>query len=195
MATQYFRKKDPYAEGSAICWIEMTGQEFYAFVNSSEAEGRHFIYMDDDIVIEANEKQFREWVSEKNHSDYLRRCETGIETLSLYSDDVSESGNGEDVIRDPMDMEEQVMLKLRCQALRIAMSRLGSENNYMLYRLYFAENTCSENKLALELGITKQAVNKRKKNILKKLKKLVVKFEKSQQYKVRGKNKGPFTEP
>ncbi len=55
MATQYFRKKDPCAEGAAICWIEMTGLEFYAFVNSSEAEGRHFIYMDDDIVIEANE--------------------------------------------------------------------------------------------------------------------------------------------
>ncbi len=42
MATQYFRKKDPCAEGSAICWIEMTGQEFYAFVNSAEAEGAVF---------------------------------------------------------------------------------------------------------------------------------------------------------
>jgi len=195
MATQYFRKKDPCAEGSAICWIEMTGQEFYAFVNSSEAEGRHFIYMDDDIVIEANEQQFREWVSEKNHSDYLRRCETGIETLSLYSDDISESGNGEDVIRDPMDMEEQVMLKLRYQALRAAMSGLNTENNYLLYRLYFAEKTCSENELAAELGITQQGVHKRKKKVLENLKKLVVKSEKSQQYKVRGKNKGLFTGP
>ena len=156
-------------------------------------KGRYFICMDDDIVIEANEQQFREWVSEKNHSDYLRRCETGIETLSLYSDDVSESGNGEDVIRDPMDMEEQVMLKLRYQALRAAMSGLNTENNYLLYRLYFAEKTCSENELAAEPGITQQGVHKRKKKVLENLKKLVVKSEKSQQYKVRGKNKEPLT--
>ena len=156
-------------------------------------KGRYFICMDDDILIEANEQQFREWVSEKNHSDYLRRCETGIETLSLYSDDISESGNGEDVIRDPMDMEEQVMLKLRYQALRAAMSGLNTENNYLLYRLYFAEKTCSENELAAELGITQQGVHKRKKKVLENLKKLVVKSEKSQQYKVRGKNKEPLT--
>ncbi len=43
MATQYFRKKDPLSEGGDICWIEMTGLEFYSFVNSKEAKGRYFI--------------------------------------------------------------------------------------------------------------------------------------------------------
>ena len=73
------------------------------------------------------------------------------------------------------------------------MSGLNTENNYLLYRLYFAEKKCSENELAAELGITQQGVHKRKKKVLENLKKLVVKSEKSQQYKVRGKNKEPLT--
>lgn len=192
MATQYFRKKDPLTEGSQICWVEMTGQEFYNFVNSPEAKNRHFICLDDDIVIEANQEHFLAWVSEKNHSDYLRRCEDGVETVSLYSDIVSDFGSGEELLCDSTDIVEQTMMKLRCQALRSALAELNDVNNYLLYKLYFAKKPCSENQLALELGITQQAVNKRKKKILRKLKNLVVKFEKSQQYIVKGKNKKSF---
>jgi len=193
MATKYFRKKDPNTEGSSVSWIEMTGQEFYDFVNSPQAEGRHFIFMDDDLVIEANEQQFREWVSEKNHSDYLRRCETGIETISLYSDIMTERGSGEELLRDQVDLEEQTMLKFRCQALQAALAELDSEDDYLLQRLYFAENKASERDLAAELGVSQPAVHKRKNKILKNLKLLVIKSEKSQQYIVRGKNKGPLS--
>lgn len=193
MATKYFRKKDSRAEGSSICWIEMTGQEFYAFINSTEAKGRHFICMDDDIVIEANEQQFREWSSEKNHSDYLRRCEAGIETVSLYSDIMTECGSGEELLRDPVDLEEKTMMKFRCQALQAALAELDSEDDYLLQRLYFAENKASERDLAAELGVSQPAVHKRKNKILKNLKLLVIKSEKSQQYIVRGKNKEPLT--
>ncbi len=191
MATRYFRKSLPHTEGAESYWVEMTGREFYDFVNSPEAKGRYFIVMDD-LVIETNEQQFRKWLSEKNHSDYLRRCEVGIQTLSLYSDDISESRNGEDVLSDSSDLEELVVTKLRCHTLRAAMSELSADDNYLLYKLYFAENTCSENELAEELGITQQGIHKRKKKILKNLKKLVVEFEKSQQYKVKGKKKRPF---
>ncbi|RKJ75595.1 hypothetical protein D7X33_16705 [Butyricicoccus sp. 1XD8-22] len=192
MATRYFKKEDPTAEGSAIHWIEMTGQEFYAFVNSSEVEDRRFIFMDDDIVIEANEQQFREWVSEKNHSNYLRRCETGIETLSLYSDDVSESGNGEDVLGDSVDIEEQALMKIRLQALKVSLTELDEESNYLLQRMFLGEKEHSERDLATEFCISQPAVHKRKMKILKKLKLLVIKNEKSQQYKVRGKNREPI---
>lgn len=193
MATRYFKKEDPTTEGSAIRWIEMTGQEFYAFVNSPEVEGRRFIFMDDDIVIEANEQQFREWVSEKNHSNYLRRCEIGIETLSLYSDDISESGNGEDVLNDSVDIEEQVLVNIQLQALKVSLTELDEESNYLLQRMYFGEKERSERDLAAELCISQPAVHKRKMKILKNLKLLVIKNEKSQQYKVRGKNREPFT--
>lgn len=193
MATRYFKKEDPTTEGSAIRWIEMTGQEFYAFVNSPEVEGRRFIFMDDDIVIEANEQQFREWVAEKNHSNYLRRCETGIETLSLYSDDISESGNGEDVLDDSVDIEEQALVNIQIQALKVSLTELDEESNYLLQRMYFGEKERSERDLAAELCISQPAVHKRKMKILKKLKLLVIKNEKSQQYKVRGKNREPFT--
>ncbi len=193
MATKYFRKKDPQTEDSAICWIEMTGQEFYAFVNSREAAGRRFICLDDDIVIEANDKQFQDWVTAKNHSDYLRRCEAGMETISLYSDVLSECGSGEELICSPVDIEEQTMSAIRKQALSAAMNELDNESICLLKKLFFTENGCSERDLAAELGISQPAVHKRKKKILKNLKLLVIKNEKSQQYIVKGKNKKPLT--
>jgi len=195
MATRYFRKKDINTEGASTCWIEMSGQEFYKFVNSAEGVGRHFIFMDDDIVIEANDQQFREWVTEKNHSDYLRRCENGIETVSLYSDIMSECGSGEELICDPVDIEEEIVKKLRCQALRAAMAELSSENYYLLQKLYFEKNRASERDLAKEFGISQPAIHRRKKKILKNLKLLVIKFEKSQQYIVKGKKRSLSTEP
>ena len=195
MATKYFRKKDPLTEGSDICWIEMSGKEFYRFVNSPEAEGRYFICFDDDIVIEANQEHFLAWVREKNHSNYLRRCETGMETVSFYSEDISESGNGEDVLPSAADTAEQALQNLRCQALRLALAELENEEHYLLYKLFFMQGKESERILAAELGISQPAVHKRKKKILNKLKMLVIKFEKSQQYKVKGKTVGLSHEP
>jgi len=153
------------------------------------------VYSYDDIVIEANDQQFREWVTEKNHSDYLRRCENGIETVSLYSDIMSECGSGEELICDPVDIEEEIVKKLRCQALRAAMAELSSENYYLLQKLYFEKNRASERDLAKEFGISQPAIHRRKKKILKNLKLLVIKFEKSQQYIVKGKKRSLSTEP
>lgn len=50
--------RDPRCKPSEIEWIEMTGTEFYRFVNSPEGCGRHFIDMDD-VVLEASEADAR----------------------------------------------------------------------------------------------------------------------------------------
>ena len=64
----------------------------------------------------------------------------------------------------------------------------------MLQKFFFTTQKESERMIAAELGISQPAVHKRKKKILKKLKMLVIKFEKSQQYKVKGKIKSLSSE-
>ena len=58
MYKRYFRMKDPKCRPEQVEWIEMTGREFYRFVNSPEGQGRHFIDMDD-VVLEASETEAR----------------------------------------------------------------------------------------------------------------------------------------
>ena len=67
MYKRYFRMKDPKCKPEQIEWIEMTGREFYRFVNSLEGRGRHFIDMDD-VVLEASENEVRSFRTEQNHS-------------------------------------------------------------------------------------------------------------------------------
>ena len=76
MYKRYFRMKDPRCKPNEIEWIEMTGNEFYRFVNSPEGRGRHFIDMDD-VVLEASESEVRSFKAEKNHSYYIQAQEEG----------------------------------------------------------------------------------------------------------------------
>lgn len=83
MYKRYFRMKNPKCKPEKIEWIEMTGREFYRFVNSPEGCDRHFIDMDD-VVLEASESEARSFKAEKNHSYYIQVQEDGWSTLSLY---------------------------------------------------------------------------------------------------------------
>lgn len=179
MARQYFRKKDPTAPIPE--WIEMSGQEFYRFTRSPEGRGRCFIDFDD-YVIEASRDQYEEWRKEKDHSDYLREQEEKLLFLSLYSGAIDEYGNGEDVIADErVNVEESTFLADQARTLGSMLQKLDSPSYWLIHELYLAEERKTERALAEELGVSQNAVHKRKKKILKKLKTLVVKSEKSSQ--------------
>ena len=81
MYKRYFRMKDPKCTPDGIKWIEMTGSEFYRFVNSPEGQGRHFIDMGD-VVLEASKVEARNFKIEKNHSSYIQAQEDGRYALS-----------------------------------------------------------------------------------------------------------------
>ena len=98
MHTRYFRLKDPKCRPEEIEWIEMSGREFYCFVNSPEGQGRHFIDMDD-VVLEASESETRQYKSEKNHSYYIQAQEDGWSTLSIYA--INRLEHGKKSARNP----------------------------------------------------------------------------------------------
>ncbi len=178
MHKRYFRMKDPKCKPEEIEWIEMTGREFYQFVSSPEGQGRHFIDMDN-VVLEGSSSEAHAYRAEKDHSDYLKEQEKGWITLSLYTD---YGYSGEDVIRDEaQDVEAEVISCVEKETLHTALTCLDAESSSLINALYFAKKPKTERELALELGLSQNAVNKRKQKILKTLKILVVKIEKSSQ--------------
>ena len=64
-------------------------------------------------------------------------------------------------------LEYQMTEKERISQLYGALKKLSDEERWLIGKLYFDE--CSENDVAAILGVSRQAVNKRKQRILKKL--------------------------
>ena len=175
------RKVEPYNQNLNSDWIMMTGEEFYRFITSPEGKGRYFIRWDD-LIIEAPEDQYRDWLCDMKHSAYLREHERGWATISLYSDLSQKDRTGEELISDPaIDVESQALTGISRDALFTALAQLDFQSFYLIYSSYLALCKKTEGELALEIGISQQAVHKRKKKILQELKFLVVKFEKSLQ--------------
>ena len=181
MAKQYYIKKDPSASGADIEWIAINGKDFYQLITSPAGKGRYFIDMDD-FMIEANETEYAEWRKEKNHSDYLRSQELDSLSLSFFGNLPTDVGDGAEVIPDKdADTEGQALLSITLKALNQALSRLDTESYMLIEALILSEHRKSERDLACEYGLSQKAINKRKKRILRTLKFLVLKAEKSQQ--------------
>ena len=180
MERQYFRKKDPN-ETENIEWIQMSGKEFYQFIKSPEGRKRYFVAWKD-LVLEVSQQEYADWRREKDHSGYLWEQEKLRTIVSLNGKEIEEYGDGLDVISDPAaDVEARVSRKKKIQALRDALLQLDTDSYRLIYALYLSDCRQTERQLAQELGISQSAVHKRKKKILKNLKFLVIKFEKSSQ--------------
>lgn len=181
MYKRYYRMDNPECKPDEIKWIEMTGSEFYRFVNSPEGQGRYFIDMGD-VVLESSKREAQIHRAEKDHSDYLKEQEEGWSTVSLYTIEDESGCSGEEVARDEtQDVETAAMLRIETAALRQALKCLDSENYRLIYALYLADKRYTERELAHKLGVSQNAINKQKKKTLQKLKILVVKIQKSSQ--------------
>lgn len=71
-------------------WIQLSGQEFYAFIHSEEGNGRYFIRLFDetdpeceDILIEAGRKDYEAWKKDYDRHRYLNRTRKGMEVVPL----------------------------------------------------------------------------------------------------------------
>ena len=70
--------------------------------------------------------------------------------------------------------EEQAILRMEIEQLYRAILCLSEDDRYLIVQLYFEERT--ERCLAKELGCSQNAVNKRRQNILKRLRHLMENF-------------------
>lgn len=181
MAKQYYIKKDPSVDGPNVEWIAINGKEFYQLITSPAGKGRYFIDMED-FMIEANSAEYTAWRKEKDHHDYLCEQESSLRLLSLYSDMPTENINGEELIADKaLNTEELAIKAITQKELLSALSTLDAASYRLIDALILSDCRKSERDLASESGLSQKAINKRKNKILKNLKILVLKSEKSSQ--------------
>lgn len=181
MAKQYYIKKNPATSGPDVEWIAINGKEFYQLITSPAGRGRYYIDMDD-FMIEASEAEYAEWRREKNHSDYLRSQEAETIPLSLYSDLITENGNGEEVIpSEAISTEDKALHSLELEELQKALEMLEHGEYLLIRALFLSSDRKTQTQLTGKLGLTQAGISKQKKRILEKLKFLVIKSEKSQQ--------------
>ena len=169
MYKRYFWMKDPKCRRDEIEWIEMTGKEFYRFVNSPEGRDRHFIDMDD-VVLEASESEALDYRAEQNHRYYIQTQEEGWSTLSIYDVGDENRCSGEEVVRDEsQDVEAEAILHIEKAVLQNALHHLDSESYQLIHALYLADTRKTLRQLSLESSIPVMTLQDRKKKILAQL--------------------------
>lgn len=183
MYTRYFRRKDPKCRPEEIEWIEMSGKEFYRFVNSSEGQGRYFIDMGD-VVLEASKREAQIHRAEKDHSNYLKELEEGWSTLSIYANEHGYSG--EEIIADEVhDVESEAIMRIETAALQKALTQLDSQSYQLIHALYLADTRKTLRQLSQDSGIPIMTLQDRKRKVLSWLgRELSKSFSKKNPYKL-----------
>ena len=170
MKRQYYIREE-----SGYIWREINGTEFYRLINSPEGKDRHFARLEN-ITIEAPKSLCEEWEKQDRHSAYLKAQSEGWREVSLYSGSNEEFESGEEALMDPtVDVEGEALRNAEKKALRAALSLLDTTSYQLIYALYLADRRKSEYELAVEYGVSRNAIHKRKKKILEILKILVAK--------------------
>ena len=154
--------------------LEISGSEFYRIVSDRDVENmepRYFIRLTDDIdyecpeiFVEVSKEDYAEWKREYNLHLYRRKIKSCyVEVpfddalLFLYMEQAN----------DPEHLFEKRENLIRLQN---ALASLTEEEKELIWLLYLCKEPLSETQAASVLHISQQAVNKRKKKILEKMK-------------------------
>ena len=179
--TIYLVKKDVTKPYSRENWLLMNVNEFNAFVKTPAARGRYFAdvggheYDDTWYIVECSKETAMKWRKELNRHYYLKRMEreSGYQTVSYHNLMLEdEEINGEELISDiEDDFVAEIIHKIDLEILEQALNTLSDSDYDLVYALFLAETTVTEQEYAVLQGITQQAIHKRKSRILQTLKK------------------------
>jgi RNA polymerase sigma factor (sigma-70 family) len=123
------------------------------------------------MLMEVSEADYKEFYRAKRRQTYIDEEASRAGAFSYNALDTDEL-NGEDIlVDDSQPVDTQIADKLTLEALRVGLNKLSEEERKLLTALFFDE--FSETELAKSLGITQQAVSKRRRKALNRLKELM----------------------
>ena len=158
----------------------LEGKALYDFLKTEDGKRRSFhVDIDEDgnkIGIEATPEFIKKEESDKNHAAYLERqkAESGLEIISaniIVRDNETDVELIETVADVTVNVEMEVLKSIDLQTLRDALQHLTREEYKLVYDLFLSDHPLTEPQIAAKLCISQQAVSKRKKAVLGKLKK------------------------
>ena len=182
MKTTYLVWKDPSCNGINPDWQEITGQEFYALVNTPENKERRFIKLnsasedgsDGEIVMESTETAYIAWRKEKRHKQHLRDTDPGYQIVSYHATETENGCSCEDSLPDEScDVEAECVRIFEHEEVRAAIARLSEDERQMVKYFYLSEKQGTERGYSTLTGIPQKTVHNRKIAVLNKLKKFI----------------------
>ena len=157
----------------------LEGKALYDFLKTEDGKSRCFhVDIDengDKIGIEAEPKMVSACAEQRERDRYRAKVKAKL-NITIVSANTMVSIPGEDdielletIVDEESDVEANAMHNLDLDTLRKALHTLTREEYRIIYHLYLAKTPMSEREIAERLGISQQAISKRKKNILAKL--------------------------
>ena len=122
------------------------------------------------MLMEVTPEQYIDFYKTRRRQKYLdeRSAANGDISIDMLS---TPEFSGTDILVSNKDVAEQVMNQIMLDKLRSSLSMLTEEEMELINFLYYEEK--SETELSSVYGISQQAISKRLKRILAKLKKLL----------------------
>ena len=132
---------------------------------------KKYYWIIDGKYYEVSNETYQKFKREYDHARMLQRYENEVYVFSLDTM-ATEETTGYDVIADlGVNVEETAVHNLMIEKLRDTMKKLDDEELDLIKQIYVDEKTQRE--IAAELGISQNAVNKRKIKLLNKLRKFL----------------------
>ena len=132
-----------------------------------EFENNYFIALND-YLMEVSKEDYLKHYKDENHQNYLRKEAKRAGEISLQS--ISTFG-GENIAGLCEDIAEQVVSDIMIENLYKAMDLLSSDEQRLIKMIYFEEHTIRQ--CAEVYDVYPNAIQKRKKRILEKLRKIL----------------------
>jgi RNA polymerase sigma factor (sigma-70 family) len=132
--------------------------------------GRRFVPVHG-MLLEVGEADYKAFYRDLERQKYLRKEARRVDEVSYNTLDVG-GMNGEDIIVDQSPLPDDIVSdKMMLEALYIGLGKLPDSDRDLLTALFFDD--MSETEFAKSLGITQQAVSKRRRKALERLKELM----------------------
>lgn len=132
---------------------------------------KKYYWIIDGKYYEVSKETYQKFKREYDHAKMLEEYEREVHVFSLDAMATNEA-TGYDVIADSnVNVAETAVHNLMIEKLRDIMQKLNDEELDLIKQIYVNEKTQRE--IAAELGISQNAVNKRKIKLLNKLKKFL----------------------
>ena len=166
-------------------FTKMTGDEARVFLKKERKAGRNrkFLLTEteerdvdeiyDEIYVEIPMDSISIFRKPERRKQYVKDCQedSEIETISYNAPlKDQEDLTIEDVVSDSLkSVEDDALHEIELEIMRRALKALTDEELRIIHALFLSKRKLTEEKLAKEMGVSHQAISKRKARILKKL--------------------------
>ena len=177
---------DYYSTDGNRRFTKMTGDEARIFLKKERKAGRNrkFLLTEteerdvdelyDEIYVEIPMDSVSIFRKPERRKQYVKDCEDNseIETISYNAPLRDQEDLAiEDVVSDSLkSVEDDALHEIELEIMRRALKALTDEELRIIHALFLSKKKLTEEKLAKEMGVSHQAISKRKARILKKLK-------------------------